>query len=101
MTGKTCGRKKSLSATSASAVKWSFVKRFDTTEDCLEHLGNNRFVSVVTSPHISKDKTTSSCTKETIRNITNWRFGSGASREELLILPSGAARCVLISRCWE
>ena len=44
--------RKSLSGTSASAVKWSFVKRFDTTEDCLQHLEKNRFVSVVTSPHI-------------------------------------------------
>lgn len=43
--------KKSLSKTSVSAIKWSFVKRFDTTEACLEHLKQNRFVSIVTSPH--------------------------------------------------
>ena len=42
----------SLSKTSVSAVKWSFVKRFDNTEDCLTHLEKNRFVSIVTSPHI-------------------------------------------------
>src|ERR1700752_376669 len=39
-----------LSKTSVSAIKWSFVKRFDPTEDCLEHLEKNNFVSVVTSP---------------------------------------------------
>ncbi len=48
--------RKSLSKTSVSAVKWSFVKRFDSTEDCLQHLEKNRFVSVVTSPHIKGKK---------------------------------------------
>ena len=41
----------SLSATSVSAIKWSFVKRFDSTEDCLKYLEKNRFVSIFTSPH--------------------------------------------------
>jgi len=44
--------KRSLSKISVSAIKWSFVKRFDSTEECLEHLEKNRFVSMVTSPHI-------------------------------------------------
>lgn len=44
--------KKSLSKTSVSAIKWSFVKRFDSTEACIEHLEKNNFVSIVTSPHI-------------------------------------------------
>lgn len=44
--------KKSLSGTSVSAVKWSFVKRFDTTDDCFDHLEKNNFHSVVTSPHV-------------------------------------------------
>ena len=44
--------RRSLSQTSVSAIKWSFVKRFDSTEDCIEHLNKNRFVSVVTSPHV-------------------------------------------------
>jgi len=41
-----------LSKLSASAVKWTFVKRFDSTEDCLAHLAKNRFASVATSPHV-------------------------------------------------
>lgn len=41
-----------LSKLSVSAVKWTFVKRFDSTEECLAHLEKNRFVSIVTSPHI-------------------------------------------------
>ena len=48
--------RKSLSGTSASAIKWTFVRRFDTTEACLEHLEKNRFVSIVTSPHVKGQK---------------------------------------------
>ena len=44
--------RKSLSKTSVSAVKWSFVKRFDSTDDCFNHLEKNNFHSVVTSPHV-------------------------------------------------
>jgi len=47
----------SLSATSVSAIKWSFVRRFDSTEDCLQHLEKKGFVSIVTSPHIKGKKT--------------------------------------------
>ncbi|HKS04894.1 MAG TPA: RNA methyltransferase [Gemmatimonadaceae bacterium] len=43
---------KSLSATSASAIKWSFVRRFGSTEECVAHLTKNRYVSIVTSPHV-------------------------------------------------
>ena len=44
--------RKSLSKTSVSAVKWSFVKRFDSSEDCIAHLQKNNFTSIVTSPHV-------------------------------------------------
>jgi tRNA (guanosine-2'-O-)-methyltransferase len=47
---------RSLSKTSVSAIKWSFVKRFDSTEECIGHLTSNRFVSVVTSPHVKGKK---------------------------------------------
>jgi tRNA (guanosine-2'-O-)-methyltransferase len=42
----------SLQKPSVSAIKWSYVKRFDSTEDCIAHLEKNRYVSIVTSPHI-------------------------------------------------
>lgn len=48
--------RKSLAKTSVSAIKWSFVKRFDSTEECIAHLEKNRFVSVVTSPHTKGKK---------------------------------------------
>ncbi len=44
--------KRNLSGPSASAIKWSFVKRFDSSDDCFDHLEKNNFVSYVTSPHI-------------------------------------------------
>jgi tRNA (guanosine-2'-O-)-methyltransferase len=44
--------KKSLFKISVSASKWTFVKRFDSTEECLAHLEKQRFTSVITSPHI-------------------------------------------------
>ena len=47
---------KTLSKSSVSAIKWSFVKRFDTTAECLDHLKENLFVSIVTSPHIKGHK---------------------------------------------
>jgi len=44
--------RKSIVASSVSSVKWTFVKKFKSTEDCLLHLEKNHFTSVVTSPHI-------------------------------------------------
>ena len=46
----------SLRKTSVSAVKWTFVKRFDSTEACLSHLERNNVTSVVTSPHMKGKK---------------------------------------------
>jgi tRNA (guanosine-2'-O-)-methyltransferase len=43
--------RRALNAISASAIKWSFVKKFRDTESCLDHLERKGFVSVVTSPH--------------------------------------------------
>ena len=47
---------RSVSTTSVSAVKWTFVRRFDSTTECFDHLEKNRFTSIVTSPHV-KGKT--------------------------------------------
>ena len=38
---------RSLSKMSVSAVKWTFVKRFDSTAACFEHLEKNYFNSIV------------------------------------------------------
>lgn len=44
--------KSKLNAISASAIKWSFVKKFSDTESCLTHLEKKGFTSIVTSPHV-------------------------------------------------
>lgn len=43
---------KAISKTSVSAVKWTFVKRFDSTDECFDYLEMKGFKSVVTSPHV-------------------------------------------------
>jgi tRNA (guanosine-2'-O-)-methyltransferase len=48
--------KHKLSAISASAIKWSFVRKFKDTESCMDHLEKNGFTSAVTSPHIKGSK---------------------------------------------
>ncbi|CAM5516149.1 tRNA (guanosine(18)-2'-O)-methyltransferase [Mycolicibacterium aubagnense] len=44
--------RKSVSKTSVSAVKWTFVRRFDSTDECFDHLEKKGFTSIVTSPHV-------------------------------------------------
>ena len=48
--------RKSLLKPSVSAIKWSFVKTFSSTEECIQHLEKKRFTSIATSPH-TKGKT--------------------------------------------
>ena len=47
---------KPVSKVSASAVKWTFVRRFESTDECFNHLETRGFKSIVTSPHV-KGKT--------------------------------------------
>lgn len=41
-----------ISKISVSAVKWTFVKRFDSTDACFDYLESKNFRSIVTSPHV-------------------------------------------------
>ncbi|MCW5686316.1 MAG: RNA methyltransferase [Pseudolabrys sp.] len=43
---------RSVSKTSVSAVKWTYVKRFDSTDECFDYLESKNFRSIVTSPHV-------------------------------------------------
>ncbi|RYF92223.1 MAG: TrmH family RNA methyltransferase [Caulobacteraceae bacterium] len=43
---------RAISKISVSAVKWTFVKRFDSTDACFDYLEQKGFVSIVTSPHV-------------------------------------------------
>ncbi|WP_424927913.1 TrmH family RNA methyltransferase [Amaricoccus tamworthensis] len=44
--------RRSLTKRSVSAIKWTFVKRFDSTAECFDHLERKNFTSIVTSPHV-------------------------------------------------
>jgi tRNA (guanosine-2'-O-)-methyltransferase len=66
--------RRALNAISASAIKWSFVRKFPDTESCLGHLERKGFVSVVTSPH-TRAARTSSFMKQTTPNTRSWLFG--------------------------
>lgn len=44
--------RRSLAGPSVSAVKWTFVKRFDSTDECFDYLEKKHFRSIVTSPHV-------------------------------------------------
>jgi len=41
-----------ISKSSVSAVKWTFVRRFDSTDECFDYLESKNFRSIVTSPHV-------------------------------------------------
>jgi tRNA (guanosine-2'-O-)-methyltransferase len=45
-----------LTKTSGSAIKWSFVKKFNSTKECIDHLDKSGFISMVTSPHLKGRK---------------------------------------------
>jgi len=41
-----------ISKLSVSASKWTFVKRFNSTDECFDYLEGKNFKSIVTSPHV-------------------------------------------------
>lgn len=49
---ETSRNSKYLRKISVGANKWVFVRHFDTTVDCIEHLRKNSYTSVVTSSHV-------------------------------------------------
>lgn len=53
---QTMRNKHSLNKISASAIKWSYVHKFNDTKSCIEHLNKKKFVSVITSPHLKGKK---------------------------------------------
>ncbi len=48
--------RRTISKLSVSAIKWTFVKRFDSTEACCDYLEKKNYVSIVTSPHVKGKK---------------------------------------------
>ncbi len=44
-----------LNGSSCGSVKWTYVKKFLSTEECFNHLIKNRYTSVATSPHTNEN----------------------------------------------
>ena len=67
---------KNLNSISVSAIKYTFVKTFKTTKECLDHLQKKKFISKVTSPHLKgmKNKELHEC-KFTDKRVAIW-FGN-------------------------
>ena len=49
---------KTLNCISSSAVKWAYIKKFETTSHCISYLRKNNFTSIITSPHLKGIKNT-------------------------------------------
>ena len=83
---------------SSSAIKWSFVKTFKSTRECIDHLNKNNFISMVTSPHRKGKKNIILHEgKYTRMRLAVW-FGSesrGISEEAIEI----SAACINIPMC--
>jgi tRNA (guanosine-2'-O-)-methyltransferase len=90
--------RKSLAQTSVSASKWSFVKRSDSSESCLNHLETNRFVSIVTSPHI-KGKTNVVLQEGDYTIFNKLAIWFGNEKRGISTLPSSAASCASAFPC--
>ncbi len=84
-----------LMGVSASAVKWKYVKIFQDTRSCIEHLNKNGFKSVVTSPHIKgKSNYSLNDANFTCRRLAVW-FGNEVSGISQLAVDN-AKFCVSI-----
>ena len=83
---------------SASASKWVYIKKFETTAECLAHLEKKNFTNIATSPHIlGKDNISLTDGQYTQHHLAVW-FGnesSGLSNEALL----ACKQCVQIPMC--
>jgi tRNA (guanosine-2'-O-)-methyltransferase len=88
----------SVSKTSVSAVKWTFVRRFDSTDACFDHLERKGFKSIVTSPHV-KGKASIFLHEGDYTIYSKLAVGSAAKRGVLAILLSKGARCASAFRC--
>lgn len=90
--------RKSVSKTSVSAVKWTFVKRFDSTDDCFDHLERKGFKSIVTSPHV-KGKRCIFLHEGDFTDTVSSRSGSEVKPWGSATARSNAARCASAFRC--
>ena len=88
-----------LNIISSSAIKRQYVRRFENIEECLEHLAQNNYTNVVTSPHFSKTVPNTWLSQGTFtqNKLAVW-FGNetkGISDEAV----AAADQCIQIETC--
>jgi tRNA (guanosine-2'-O-)-methyltransferase len=88
----------SLNKISASAIKWTYVRRFPNTLSCIDHLQRKKYVSVVTSPHVKGRKNFSlDVAKFTQKRLAVWFGNESRGISELAVDKSEF--CVSIPMC--
>ena len=95
---QTMRTRKKLNAISVSAIKWSYVRKFQDTKSCLSYLGKNKYASVVTSPHVKGKKNVDLSSADFTHNKLAVWFGNeskGISEEAV----GSADFCVNIPMC--
>ena len=89
---------RTLVKSSVGSIKWTFVKKFQSTQECLDHLAKNKYVSVVTSPHIKgKANVVLQHGDFTQKRLAVW-FGNEARGISDLAVEHATA-CVSIEMC--
>ena len=88
----------SLKKISVSAIKWSFVKTFKNTEDCINYLNKKNFISMVTSPHIkSKNNITLDGGIYTQKKLAVWFGNESQGVSDIAI--NNSKYCIQIPMC--
>jgi tRNA (guanosine-2'-O-)-methyltransferase len=94
-------KNKQLMRLSATAIKWTYVRKFKTSKDCIDHLCKNNFVSIATSPHVKGHvnvnlKNCGKCFTE-IKKIAVWFGNESEGISEYAVI--NCKFCVQIPMC--
>jgi len=91
-------KRRSLLKTSVSAVKWTFIKTFESTQECINHLKQKGFISIVTSPHIKgKHNVILHKGNYTQKKLAVWFGNESRGISDLAVQESEA--CINIEMC--
>lgn len=90
--------RRTLNKISASAIRWTFVRKFSNATDCLNHLQRKKFLSLVTSPHTKgKENNVLETTDFTKPRVAVW-FGNESQGISDEVVKASVA-CIQIPMC--
>lgn len=88
----------SLNRISASAIKWTYVRVFKTTQSCIDYLNKKNFTLMVTSPHIKgKNNIILSEGKYTQKQLAVWFGNESHGVSDMAVNNSN--QCINIPMC--